>query len=337
VTQSTFRSSSLGRRISLLAALGACLFGCTRPGAAAPAVPATLKIATWNLEWLIAPTTFNSLESDCIPEGHASAGGARRLPCDVARRLERSSRDFRGLARYADELGADVIALQEVDGPQAARLVFPGYEFCFSSRPQLQNNGFAIRAGLAYRCSRDYLPLSLGDRLRRGVEMVLFPGDPREIHLLSVHLKSGCSREPLNSPEKPCADLALQTPELEAWADARASAGTRFAILGDFNRALQSERGPARSPTGKLLQIWPEIDDSDPPESDLFNAADGQPFRNCVPGQGYRDYIDFIILSRSLGGAVLPGSFERQTYTPKDARRLKLSDHCPVAVRLRLP
>jgi endonuclease/exonuclease/phosphatase family metal-dependent hydrolase len=303
-----------------------------------PSLPSTsppLKLATWNLEWLIAPAVFKPLKETCAPRDVHMSGTERRLPCDVAYNLERSTRDFKALARYARELDADVVALQEVDGPAAARLVFAGYEFCFTSRPHLQNNGLAIRAGLRHRCGSDLIALSLGDSLRRGAELILFPDEPRELHLLSIHLKSGCSTDLLDGPTKACAELARQLPALEAWIDARAREGKRFAVLGDFNRDLLHDFGPPRAPNGQRLRVWPELDDADPPESDLVNAAEGAPFRNCVPGQGYHGYIDFIVLSRSLGTARVPGSFERLTFSPLDARRTKLSDHCPVAVRVR--
>src|SRR5690606_29873491 len=82
----------------------------------------TLKLATWNLEWLIAPEELRALEASCAPKGTPIEGRERRIPCDVAQRFERSNRDFQALARYAKRLDADVIALQEVDGPAAARL-----------------------------------------------------------------------------------------------------------------------------------------------------------------------------------------------------------------------
>jgi endonuclease/exonuclease/phosphatase family metal-dependent hydrolase len=294
-----------------------------------------LKLATWNLEWLIAPAVFKPLKQTCAPRDEHSNGLDRRLPCDVAYKLERSTRDFKTLERYAQQLNADVIALQEVDGPAAARLVFPTYQFCFTSRPHLQNNGFAVRPGLSYQCGPDFRPLSLNDHLRRGAELILFPGEPREIHLLSVHLKSGCSTGLLNGPEKTCAELARQVPALEMWIDARAREGKRFAVLGDFNRDLLHDQGPALAPNGTRLHLWPEIDDGNPPEADLVNAAEGTDFRNCVPGQGYSTYIDHIVLSRSLGLRRVPNSFQRVTYTPLDMRRTKLSDHCPIAVSIR--
>ena len=296
----------------------------------------SLKLATWNLEWLIAPEEFKALKKHCTPADEPPPGRARQIPCDVAYELQRGARDFRALAHYASVLDADVVALQEVDGVSAARLVFPGYDFCFTSRPQVQNTGFAIRAGLPHRCDPDLHTLSRRDRLRRGAHVVIYPGEPRELHLLSVHLKSGCSRDPLNSPSKACAELAGQVPALEAWVDARALAGERFAVLGDFNRDLLGEPGPARAAGGQLIQMWPELDDGDPPEANLVNAAEHAPFRNCWAGQGYGAYIDYIVLSRSLGTALVPGSFERVTYSSSDARHIRLSDHCPVAARIRL-
>lgn len=301
----------------------------TRPGA-------SLKLATWNLEWLIAPADLKALKASCTPPDASAPAAVRQIPCDVAYRLERGARDFRVLAQYATRLDADVIALQEVDGAAAASLVFPGYRFCFTARNHVQNNGFAIRAGLPYRCDPDLRSLAPNDRLRRGAQLVLFPGEPRELRLLGVHLKSGCSRDPLDGPSKACAELARQVPALEAWVDEQARAGRRFAVLGDFNRNLLGEQGPARSPAGRLRNAWAELDDADPPEADLVNAAEHAPMRNCRPGQSYDAYIDFIVLSRRLGIDLIPGSFERITYSARDAHRTRLSDHCPMAARIRL-
>jgi endonuclease/exonuclease/phosphatase family metal-dependent hydrolase len=287
------------------------------------AQPTTLKIATWNLEWLIAPATFKPLKNTCVPRGAQAFASERRLPCDVAHRLERSSRDFAVLARYARELNADVIALQEVDGADAARLVFPGYEFCFSGSRHLQNTGFAVRAGLPKRCGPDFTALSLDDSIRRGAELVLFPGQSQELHLLGIHLKSGCADKPLATGGKACTTLARQVPALERWIDAQARAHHRFAVLGDFNRELLREH-----------EMWPDIADHDPPDAHLVNVAQGQPFRNCVPGQGHSAFIDHIVLGRTLAGALIPGSFERLTFSAADARHARLSDHCPLAVRL---
>jgi hypothetical protein len=48
----------------------------------------------------------------------------------------RSEEDYELLRKYRDRLGADIIALQEVNGPKAAGLVFPPdeYDLFFSGR-----------------------------------------------------------------------------------------------------------------------------------------------------------------------------------------------------------
>ncbi|NDE00311.1 MAG: endonuclease/exonuclease/phosphatase family protein [Gammaproteobacteria bacterium] len=299
--------------------------------------PDRLRIATWNLEWLIAPEEFRALARDCVPRDASPGPRRRTLPCDTAARLERSTADFRALERYARLLDADVIALQEVDGERAARLVFPDHEFCFTQREGVQNNGFALRRGLAHRCGEDWSSLSLNGRVRSGAELILFPGTAQEIRLLSVHLKSGCPRRPLDDPRDACETLAKQVPELERWIDTQAAAGRRYAILGDFNHDLLMARGPARNDQGQLRNLWAEIDDGEPAGARLVNVAAGQPFVNCSAGQNYTSYIDHVVLGESLAEWRLPGSFIRLTYDTRDALQRKLSDHCPVGVDLAPP
>ena len=287
-----------------------------------------LKIATWNLEWFMQPQTLRALTPACLPREAPRDGARRAVPCDVAHELVRSNEDIAALRRYAASLDADVIALQEVDGIDAARLVFPGYEFCFSGRIAVQNNGFAIRRGLPFSCGADLATLSLADDVRRGVELVLFPASPRELRLLSVHLKSGCARDALDATRPSCVELRRQVPLLEAWIDDQAAGHKPFAILGDFNRDLLHE------PPGASL--WAEIDDADPPAADLVNTAEGQTFQNCMPSQTFSGFIDYIVLGRDMARGLVPGSFGREIYRPRDAARRKLSDHCPVFIRLKV-
>lgn len=298
------------------------------------ASPASIKLATWNLEWLVAPATITELRDTCSRDGQRPPKGVRSIPCNALGEATRQKADYDALARYAKKLDADVIALQEVDGPDAARLVFPGHRFCFTGRTDLQNTGFAIRAGIPFRCGKDLKALSMGDSVRRGSELVVYPGEKREMRLLSVHLKSGCGERLLDSGRRECAVVARQVPILEDWIDAEARAGRPFAVLGDFNRDLLRDQGAARDANGRLQRLWPEIDDSSPPESDLVNAAEGERFVNCAMNQAYRGYIDYIVLSRSLATRRVPGSFERVTWSTQEALARRLSDHCPVAVRI---
>ena len=290
------------------------------------AAPVQLKLATWNLEWFMTPETLRALTPACTPRDAPRDGARRSVPCDVAHELVRSNEDIVALRKYAHDLDADVISLQEVDGADAARLVFPDYDFCFSGRVAVQNNGFAIRRGLPHACGTDLLDLALGDDVRRGVELELFPGTPRSMHLLSVHLKSGCARDALDSTRTSCVELKRQMPFLEGWIDTQAAGHKAFAVLGDFNRDLQHE------PAGTT--VWGAIDDAEPPAADLVNTADGGKFQNCTPSQTFSGFIDYIILGRQMARALVPGSFGREIYRPRDAARRKLSDHCPVFIRL---
>jgi endonuclease/exonuclease/phosphatase family metal-dependent hydrolase len=294
----------------------------------AQTAPAELKLATWNLEWFMSPETLRALTPACSPAGAPRDGARRAVPCDVAHELARSHEDIAALKRHAHALDADVIALQEVDGPDAARLVFPDYQFCFSARIAVQNNGFAIRRGLPFVCAPDLTDLSMNDDVRRGVELHLFPNTPQELRFLSVHLKSGCARESLESARPSCGELARQVPVLERWIDAQASEHKAFAVLGDFNRDLR------REPSG--VSLWGEIDDASPPEADLVNTAEGQAFQNCMASQTFSGYIDYIILGRQMAQGLVKDSFGRELFPPKDALRRKLSDHCPVFIRLRV-
>jgi endonuclease/exonuclease/phosphatase family metal-dependent hydrolase len=296
-------------------------FACASPP------PDTIKLATWNLEWFMKPETLRALTPACTAPDAPRDGARRSIPCDVAHELARSGEDIAALRSHARALDADVVALQEVDGAEAARLVFPGYEFCFSGRVAVQNNGFAVRDGLPFTC-RDLDELSLSDDVRRGVELRLFPGTPREIRLLSVHLKSGCARDSLAATRPACGQLSLQIPTLERWIDTQASEHKPFAILGDFNRDLRREpQGPS---------LWGELDDHDPPEADLVNTAEGHTFQNCLPSQTFSGYIDYIVLGRRMARGLVNDSFGRALYPPEDVLRRKLSDHCPVFIRLRL-
>src|SRR3954468_21289531 len=145
-------------RIALL--LGTLLGASAALSAPGP-TPTTLKLATWNLEWFMQPETLKALTPGCTPAEAPRDGARRAVPCDVAHEMARSGEDIAAMRSYARALDADVIALQEVDGADAARLLFTDYEFCFSGRASVQNNGFAIRRGVPFACGADLAALSL--------------------------------------------------------------------------------------------------------------------------------------------------------------------------------
>ena len=71
-----------------------------------PAADRTLRIAAWNLEWLIAPEEFRKLSDTCVPRGASPGPRERSIPCNVAQELERSSLDFQALELIPSLLSA---------------------------------------------------------------------------------------------------------------------------------------------------------------------------------------------------------------------------------------
>ncbi len=147
----------------------------------------------------------------------------------------------------------DVVALQEVDGPEAARQVFrQGWKLdCFERRAHPQKVGFAIREGVPYRCNGELSALDVDGGSRAGADLTIYPGTAHEIRLLNVHLKSGCFRGDLDREFSPCRGLQRQAPVVEAWIDQRAREGVAFAMLGDFNRHLDQDERRAAGPGRK--------------------------------------------------------------------------------------
>jgi len=308
--------------------------------------PARLRIASWNVEWLMLPATFDRLSPACDRgddrgrnrrSGNRDDAARRSIPCDLVPTGRWSESDLDRLATYARGLDADVIALQEVDGAEAARRLLPGHAFCFTRRAHVQNVGFAIRAGIPFRCNADLRELGLdGDSLRRGADVTLYPGTRTELRVLGVHLKAGCVRESLDADSDDCRQLARQVPVLERWIDAQARTGRPFVVAGDLNRLIARERTPARDPRGRLQALWPEIDDADPPEADLAYASEGQRARGCTRRDRHRDFIDHIALSRTAARAIIPFSFRQHPYTDATAER-RVPDHCAISVDLAWP
>lgn len=287
--------------------------------AAASSNPRELVIASWNMEWLVSQETAHVARLAC------DAGRTAPLPCDVARDLSRDSADLARLAYYARQLDADVIAFQEVEDARTARRVFRGYGVCISAGRGVQHTGFAIRRHIAFRCDPPLQSLAQGERQRAGARLTLFPGTGRQIELLSVHLKSGCSRDALDSASVSCQTLALQSAALGKWMRQRATSGSRTMVLGDFNRV-----GPDASDP-----FWQPLSVESSAGAAWVNAGAGVAFSNCYRGQPFSQYIDHILISRALAPRFVRGSFRHHGFRSVDAFRYRLSDHCPISVSLR--
>ena len=272
---------------------------------AAPVARATnadgdLKIATWNLDWFT-----------------ARPSGDPALPPDVR---GRSQADFDRLREYAAALRPDVIALQEVDGPEIAAWLFPGYQIHFTADAVVQRVGFAVRPGLAMHALPDLTGLDVPGasfhHLRSGADIdLLWAG--RHVRLLAVHLKTGCQRVRLETAtSRDCAVLRAQIPVLQDWIGARARAGEAFILLGDFNRVMDRHDLLLRT----LRRAAP-----------LARATEG----HNDPCWGGSSFIDHILAGGPARDWMRPDSLRVMVFKETDrARADALSDHCAVSVHL---
>lgn len=266
-----------------------------------------LKLASWNMEHLA-----DSDGEGCRP---------------------RRGEDYLALKLHADRLGADVIAVQEVENEQALARVFDPDLWMFEvarnpdQQPRracsgmadktiiTQRVGFVIKKSVKYSRNPDLTALDVGsaNRLRYGVDITLEMGAP--LRLLSVHLKSGC---PAGAPGagEDCQVLFEQQKVLKKWVDERAKDAIPFVMLGDFNRRLQAEE-----------QFWTGIDAPGDPFKDLSLTVKRDTAARCQAA--FNQFIDYIVLNPSSLPFWKADSFQEVVY---EAGTVPASDHCPISV-----
>jgi endonuclease/exonuclease/phosphatase family metal-dependent hydrolase len=265
-----------------------------------PAFSAELKIATWNLNWL---TTRSAGDPD--------------LPADVT---PRSEEDFGRLAQYAQDLNADVVAIEEIDGFAAASKVFPSdrYSVHMTHDHVVQRVGIVVRRGLHYDINPDIT--ALGEKhLRSGADITLHLGGS-DLRILAVHLKKGCRDTPLaKAKSRVCEELRDQVPPLAEWITARRQEGIPFVVLGDFNRWMDGNDTFLAS----LRQAAP-----------LVRANEGR----SSPCWGGESFIDHILAGGPAAGWMRPDTFRVLVYRETERSwQDRLSDHCPLSVRFATP
>lgn len=273
---------------------------------AAPARAGEIKLATWNLNWL---TT--------------RAPGDPLLPPELP---GRGAEDFVRLHLYAQRLAADVLALEEVDGPEAAaRLLDPAeWRFFFANEHDVQRVGIAVRRRLRARQNPDLAALDRAPEarfsLRRGVDVTIEEPGGAPLRLLALHLKAGCRQGAFLEGDRECAILGEQAGIVADWITARQGEGGGFAVLGDFNRRFQ---GPRDAFLRRIAK-----------RGTLLRATEGR----SDPCWGGRDFIDHILLGGAARDWLVPDSLRVLVYAEREpGRKDSLSDHCPVSVRLNLP
>ncbi len=275
-----------------------------------------LRVATWNLSWLVTERTAHLNRLACL------AGKRPALPCDMALDQARDRSDIAKLKQYARRLNADVLALQEVESVAAIRQILPHHAICISTAPALQRVAIAVRPSLPHRCDGSWRELAKARGQRPGVQLTLFPEQPQALTLLAVHLKSGCSSAAIAPPaNQSCAALHDQALQLQQWLRLMQQWGRKHLLLGDFNRAGPNAADDFWRILGSLQSRW-------------RNAAPPHSFLNCFPGQPFTAAIDHILISDNLLSQVVYESYRKHRYQLDDAMAYRLSDHCPISVEI---
>ncbi|QUJ70060.1 endonuclease/exonuclease/phosphatase family protein (plasmid) [Photobacterium sp. GJ3] len=319
-----WRLQTGGMAALLTAALG--LFSLSPLAAQSPpsGIPAQsfLTIMTWNMAWF----------------------GTANQP--------RTTMDKAYIAKLLTEVSPDVLAFQEVDRAEALLEVLPEsqYRIYLSDRHHRkqetfrdgnQYTGFAVKTHLRVEDPNDLAELNVRrapkpaqqpkrGRLRYGAYIVVYPETGKPLHLLNIHLKSGCYSARIKSQSASCRVLAYQGDVLRTWIDQRVSQQESFLIGGDFNhRMADPDSRFSHTLTGSSVRL-------------LTKTLQGSCYvRLNRPGKkaSYRHYtrlIDHFLASADLAAGVTPEHLHQLKFSQEAVRRLTLSDHCPIVLRLPL-
>ncbi|MGR5067403.1 endonuclease/exonuclease/phosphatase family protein [Vibrio alfacsensis] len=262
----------------------------------------SVNLTSWNVEWL------------SIDDGKVS----------------RTSQDFKKLSKYVDKADADILAFQEVDSKAAIqKAVGNDYTIYLSDRAHRSNRdlqfndtnqytGFAVRKGLNISDKPDFSITRGNSKLRFASYIVLNPNQTNETHLLSVHLKAGCSGAYRNNRD--CKIVKQQGQALAKWMKERKTKNQRYVVLGDFNHNL-AYRGDW------LWEVISKNNDAELVTKNTKAECKVRSNRNSNKTHQFRSVIDHIIVSGQLEAT----AGVQTVFNTQDVLDFKLSDHCPVS------
>lgn len=274
------------------------------------AIAEPLTISSWNIEWLSTNEAVNKFSD------------------------KRDQADFDKLEEYFQSLNADVVAFQEVDDINAIqRVAGDQYKILMSDRALPKNSnrqfkevnqytGFAVRKEVSLTDYADFPLESSSNSKLRFASYIVIETETKPIHMLSVHLKAGCSGA--YKSNRDCSRLKEQAQQLNKWIKQRERNNEDYAILGDFNHNLAYSRD----------WMWKELTQyTDAQLATRKTRADCKvrSNRNNHRTHQFRSVIDHIVVSESLN--VDPA--KQQVFKTQDVLDYKLSDHCPVSTTIK--
>ncbi|MFD2178064.1 endonuclease/exonuclease/phosphatase family protein [Veronia pacifica] len=271
---------------------------------------------TWNLEWL-------SLKGDI-------------------EQSKRTEGDYAALRQIFNQQNPDLLAFQEVDSIQAITRIVPltDYNIFLSERAlsstslsSQQYTGWAVRKGIKVVEHPDLSALALPGifsygTLRYGAYIEIRPKGREPIHLLSVHLKSGCFSQ-LSRKMPSCKKLSQQTDILADWIAAKNNQGQHYVVAGDFNHFLNRYNN----------QLMTRLTENEQPfllTEGLVSQCKVKRYNTKIQRwerMVYTNLIDHIISNRKNADNS-HFSATQYHYPYHLTSNSHLSDHCPVIVKI---
>lgn len=182
-----------------------------------------IKVTTWNILCL----RENSDPAYCNTDSFGNE-------------FVRSPQQVLALGQHANAIGTDLLFLQEVESRAAVQNLLPGWQV-FDVGNGGQNVALAVAPGspVTVRDVSTLAELDLGySQLRPGLVARIEHGGIL-VHILAVHLKSGCQVGYLGSNDSDCNVLRDQLAVLQDWVRERVAQNQPFMMVGDFNRTLE--------------------------------------------------------------------------------------------------
>ncbi|MCJ2377177.1 endonuclease/exonuclease/phosphatase family protein [Vibrio sp. ZSDZ34] len=274
-----------------------------------PLSAAPVTLSSWNIEWLT--KTPNP-----------------RFPQSL-----RVEDDFEALQRHLYSFNPDILAFQEVDSIEAIqKVVGSGYSIYLSQRADPENfrqqfdgtnqyTGFAVKSELNVTNVEDVrLVSSANSKLRFASYLIWHREDLPSVHLLSVHLKAGCSGK--YSKSKSCKTLKVQGEAINGWIKARNTKQQPYIVLGDFNHNL------AYAGDWLWLTMTSSLNHSPRLVTQKTKAlCKVRSHKSEHKTHQFRSLIDHIIMSPDLNSSPAV----QNVIASKEVLEFKMSDHCPIS------
>lgn len=267
-----------------------------------------LKIASWNLQ---------------------NFAGQNNTGCK-----ERVQSDYDEIKKVITSVDADVWLFQEIESTGAlARIMDPNlWTFhtesrsdwssmppCFNNdrRAVMQRVSIAAKKGLVVGKKEDlpFIDTSGRGTLRYGVAVNIVKSG-RTIHLINVHLKSGCHT---GNSSRDCPTLFSQFPLLASYINEMAEADVPVIVGGDFNRLLSKPEDEAFSSLSYSKRTALQIASNKGPSKCSLKSDENIDY--ILTNSNLRDFFDVEETSERA----FEGKIDNWP-----------SDHCPITVTFQL-